>query len=283
MTKNIFIILSALSILTLAGCSKKSDTKDNNSQIGESAAVQTTVSEGKDTETSAPVSTASSVKMTTAKTSSKTTVKTTETEKTKKKSSTKKSSTNAEVNAETPEYNDNGEENNDYQQEENNGEQTQQQTKSTTASKTEKPSQTQKKTTTPKKTEKPKPKPTEAPEPEPQGLSQADISEINGYIKQVAQSYGIGTECPDCNYEGAVILSGYVDPWNGYSWNTPIDTERLKDKSRIKQAVDSYINVIYNEWMNDGMITKDDLKKYAFLYVYWEDTGDGYYDLYLMW
>ena len=61
------------------------------------------------------------------------------------------------------------------------------------------------------------------------------------------------------------------------------DTERLKDKSRIKQAVDSYINVIYNEWLNDGMITKDDLKKYAFLYVYWEDTGDGYYDLYLMW
>ena len=47
--------------------------------------------------------------------------------------------------------------------------------------------------------------------------------------------------------------------------------------------MDSYINVIYTEWLNDGMITKDDLKKYAFLYVYWEDTGDGYYDLYLMW
>lgn len=264
--------------LMLSGCGKTEPDGDE-LQAGktESASVTSTV-------TTAPVSTVTTAETTKTTTTTKKSVTTTKsvkttTEKTKKKSSTKKSSTNAEVNAETPEYNDNGEDNNDYQQPENNGGQTQQQSQNTSASqKTEKP-----KTTTEKKTEKPKPKPTEAPEPEPQGLSQADISEINGYIKQVAQSYGIGTECPDCNYEGAVILSGYVDPWNGYSWNTPIDTERLKDKSRIKQAVDSYINVIYNEWMNDGMITKDDLKKYAFLYVYWEDTGDGYYDLYLMW
>ena len=290
MTKNIFIILSALTVLTLAGCSKKSEA-EKSIEAGKSAEVRSSFSEG-NVVTTAHVSTASSVKTTavktTSKTSAKTTVKTTSAstaKSTEKKSGTQKSgSKKADVTTQAPRYGNEQDNNGNYQAGGNNGGQTQPQSQNTTASrKTEKPSQTQKKTTTAKKTEKPKPKPTEAPEPEPQGLSQADISEINEYIKQAAKSYGIGTECPDCNNEGAVILSGYVDPWNGYSWNTPIDTERLKDKSRIKQAVDSYINVIYNEWLNDGMITKDDLKKYAFLYVYWEDTGDGYYDLYLMW
>lgn len=288
MTKNIFIILSALTVLTLAGCSKKSEA-EKSIEAGKSAEVRSSFSEG-NVVTTAHVSTASSVKTTavktTSKTSAKTTVKTTSAstaKSTEKKSGTQKSgSKKADVTTQAPRYGNEQDNNGNYQAGGNNGGQTQPQSQNTTASrKTEKPSQTQKKTTTAKKTEKPKP--TEAPEPQPQGLSQADISEINGYIKQAAKSYGIGTECPDCNNEGAVILSGYVDPWNGYSWNTPIDTERLKDKSRIKQAVDSYINVIYNEWLNDGMITKDDLKKYAFLYVYWEDTGDGYYDLYLMW
>lgn len=289
-TRGVTIMKRTLAVLIicglmLSGCGKtETDGAELRAGKTESASAVSTV-------TTAPVSTASSVKTTavktTSKTSAKTTVKTTSestAESTEKKSGTKKSSKKTDVTTQAPRYGNEQDNNGNYQTGGNNGGQTQPQSQNTTASqKTEKPSQTQKKTTTAKKTEKPKPKPTEAPEPEPQGLSQADISEINGYIKQAAKSYGIGTECPDCNNEGAVILSGFVDPWNGYSWNTPIDTERLKDKSRIKQAVDSYINVIYNEWLNDGMITKDDLKKYAFLYVYWEDTGDGYYDLYLMW
>ena len=271
-TRGVTIMKRTLAVLiicglALSGCGKtETDGAELRAGKTESASAASTV-------TTTPVSTALSVKTTTSvkttsKTSAKTTVKTTSestAKSTEKKSGTKKSSKKADVTTQAPRYGNEQDNNGNYQAGENNG------------------GQTQKKTTTAKKTEKPKPKPTEAPEPEPQGLSQADISEINGYIKQAAKSYGIGTECPDCNNEGAVILSGYVDPWNGYSWNTPIDTERLKDKSRIKQAVDSYINVIYNEWLNDGMITKDDLKKYAFLYVYWEDTGDGYYDLYLMW
>lgn len=289
-TRGVTIMKRTLAVLiicglALSGCGKtEPDGAELQTGKTESASAASTV-------TTTPVSTASSVKTTavktTSKTSAKTTVKTTSestAESTEKKSGTKKSSKKTDVTTQAPRYGNEQDNNGNYQTGGNNGGQTQPQSQNTTASqKTEKPSQTQKKTTTAKKTEKPKPKPTEAPEPEPQGLSQADISEINGYIKQAAKSYGIGTECPDCNNEGAVILSGYVDPWNGYSWNTPIDTERLKDKSRIKQAVDSYINVIYNEWLNDGMITKDDLKKYAILYVYWEDTGDGYYDLYLMW
>ena len=289
-TRGVTIMKRTLAVLiicglALSGCGKtEPDGAELQTGKTESASAASTV-------TTTPVSTASSVKTTavktTSKTSAKTTVKTTSestAKSTEKKSGTKKSSKKTDVTTQAPRYGNEQDNNGNYQTGGNNGGQTQPQSQNTTASqKTEKPSQTQKKTTTAKKTEKPKPKPTEAPEPEPQGLSQADISEINGYIKQAAKSYGIGTECPDCNNEGAVILSGYVDPWNGYSWNTPIDTERLKDKSRIKQAVDSYINVIYNEWLNDGMITKDDLNKYAFLYVYWEDTGDGYYDLYLMW
>ena len=267
-TRGVTIMKRTLAVLIicglmLSGCGKtETDGAELRAGKTESASAVSTV-------TTAPVSTASSVKTTavktTSKTSAKTTVKTTSestAKSTEKKSGTKKSSKKTDVTTQAPRYGNEQDNNGNYQTGGNNGGQTQPQSQNTTASqKTEKPSQTQKKTTTAKKTEKPKPKPTEAPEPEPQGLSQADISEINGYIKQAAKSYGIGTECPDCNNEGAVILSGYVDPWNGYSWNTPIDTERLKDKSRIKQAVDSYINVIYNEWLNDGMITKDDLKK----------------------
>ena len=227
-TRGVTIMKRTLAVLiicglALSGCGKtEPDGAELRAGKTESASAASTV-------TTAPVSTALSVKTTTSvktasKTSAKTTVKTTSestAKSTEKKSGTKKSSKKADVTTQAPRYGNGQDNNGNYQTGGNNGGQTQPQSQNTTASrKTEKPSQTQKKTTTAKKTEKPKP--TEAPEPEPQGLSQADISEINGYIKQAAKSYGIGTECPDCNNEGAVILSGYVDPWNGYSWDTPI-------------------------------------------------------------
>ena len=288
MTKNIFIILSALTVLTLAGCSKKSEA-EKSIEAGKSAEVRSSFSEG-NVETTAPVSTASSVKTTavktTSKTSAKTTVKTTSestAKSTEKKSGTKKSSKKADVTTQAPQYGNEQDNNGNYQAGGNNGGQTQPQSQNTTASrKTEKPSQTQKKTTTAKKTEKPKPKPTEAPEPEPQGLSQADISEINGYIKQAAKSYGIGTECPDCNNEGAVILSGYVDPWNGYSWDTPIAGDFHETVSEYKTGVDSRIKTMYSEWLDNGE-TKEDISECIYIYIYWEKQDDGTYDLYLMW
>lgn len=249
--------------LMLSGCGK-TEPDGGELQAGktESASVTSTV-------TTAPVSTVTTAETTKTTTTTKKSVTTTKsvkttTEKTKKKSSTKKSNTNAEVNAETPEYSDNGQENNDYQQPENNGGQTQQQTQGTTH-KTEKPSQTQKKTTTPK------PKPTEAPEPEPQGLSQADISEINGYIKQVAQSYGMA---------GTNILSGYVDVWSEYSFNPPISTAICSSISSIKNSVDYDIKAIYNEWASD--MSQEEISQYLYLNVYWEKDGDKYW-IYLMW
>ena len=287
MTKNIFIILSALTVLTLAGCSKKSEA-EKSIEAGKSAEVRSSFSEG-NVVTTAPVSTALSVKTTTSvkttsKTSAKTTVKTTSestAKSTEKKSGTKKSSKKADVTTQAPQYGNEQDNNGNYQTEGNNGGQTQPQSQNTTASrKTEKPSQTQKKTTTAKKTEKPKPKPTEAPEP--QGLSQADISEINGYIKQAAKSYGIGTECPDCNNEGAVILSGYVDPWNGYSWDTPIAGDFHETVSEYKTGVDSRIKTMYSEWLDNGE-TKEDISECIYIYIYWEKQDDGTYDLYLMW
>ena len=287
MTKNIFIILSALTVLTLAGCSKKSEA-EKSIEAGKSAEVRSSFSEG-NVVTTAHVSTASSVKTTavktTSKTSAKTTVKTTSAstaKSTEKKSGTQKSgSKKADVTTQAPRYGNEQDNNGNYQAGGNNGGQTQPQSQNTTASrKTEKPSQTQKKTTTAKKTEKPKP--TEAPEPEPQGLSQADISEINEYIKQAAKSYGIGTECPDCNNEGAVILSGYVDPWNGYSWDTPIAGDFHETVSEYKTGVDSRIKTMYSEWLDNGE-TKEDISECIYIYIYWEKQDDGTYDLYLMW
>ena len=270
--------------LALSGCGKtEPDGAELRAGKTESASAASTV-------TTAPVSTASSVKTTTAvkttsKTSAKTTVKTTSestAKSTEKKSGTQKSgSRKADVTTQAPRYGNEQDNNGNYQAGGNNGGQTQPQSQNTTASqKTEKPSQTQKKTTTAKKTEKPKPKPTEAPEP--QGLSQADISEINGYIKQAAKSYGIGTECPDCNNEGAVILSGYVDPWNGYSWDTPIAGDFHETVSEYKTGVDSRIKTMYSEWLDNGE-TKEDISECIYIYIYWEKQDDGTYDLYLMW
>ncbi len=270
--------------LALSGCGKtEPDGAELRAGKTESASAVSTV-------TTAPVSTALSVKTTTSvktasKTSAKTTVKTTSestAKSTEKKSGTKKSgSRKADVTTQAPRYGNEQDNNGNYQTGGNNGGQTQPQSQNTTASrKTEKPSQTQKKTTTAKKTEKPKP--TEAPEPEPQGLSQADISEINGYIKQAAKSYGIGTECPDCNNEGAVILSGYVDPWNGYSWDTPIAGDFHETVSEYKTGVDSRIKTMYSEWLDNGE-TKEDISECIYIYIYWEKQDDGTYDLYLMW
>ena len=277
MTKNIFIILSALTVLTLAGCSKKSEA-EKSIEAGKSAEVRSSFSEG-NVVTTAPVSTASSVKTTTAvKTteSPKTTVKTTSestAKSTEKKSGTKKSSKKADVTTQAPRYGNEQDNNGNYQTGGNNGGQTQPQSPNTTASrKTEKPSQTQKKTTTAKKTEKPKPKPTEAPEPEPQGLSQADISEINGYIMQEVSSYGIA---------GTNFLTGNVDIWNEYSFNAPINTDICSSVSSIKNSVSHDIKAMYDEWIRNGE-TKEDISECYYVNVYWEKDGDKYW-LYLMW
>lgn len=287
-TRGVTIMKRTLAVLiicglALSGCGKtEPDGAELRAGKTESASAVSTV-------TTAPVSTALSVKTTTSvKTteSPKTTVKTTSestAKSTEKKSGTKKSSKKADVTTQAPRYGNGQDNNGNYQTGGNNGGQTQPQSQNTTASrKTEKPSQTQKKTTTAKKTEKPKPKPTEASEPEPQGLSQADISEINGYIKQAAKSYGIGTECPDCNNEGAVILSGYVDPWNGYSWDTPIAGDFHETVSEYKTGVDSRIKTMYSEWLDNGE-TKEDISECIYIYIYWEKQDDGTYDLYLMW
>ena len=257
----------------LSGCGKtESDRGKLQAEKTESAS--TTV-------TSSPVSavtTANTTTVTTTKKSVTTVSEKTTSESTVKKSSSKKSTSKAaDVNAETPVYNHNGQDNNEYQQEENIGERTDLQTQQTQNPNTEKSNQTQKKTTTSKETEKPKP--TEAPEPP--GLSQADISEINGYIKQTAQSYGIGTECAECNYEGAVILSD-ADPWNGYSWDTPIAGDFHETVSEYKTGVDSRIKSMHREWTNNGE-SKEDIAECIYIYVYWEKQSDGTYDLYLMW
>ncbi|WP_124101263.1 hypothetical protein [Ruminococcus sp. Marseille-P6503] len=256
--------------LALSGCGK-TETGGAELRAGktESASAASTV-------TTAPVSTASSVKTTTAvKTteSPKTTVKTTSAstaKSTEKKSGTKKSSKKADVTTQAPQYGNEQDNNGNYQTGENNGGQTQPQSQNTTASrKTEKPSQTQKKNTTAKKTEKPKPKPTEAPEP--QGLSQADISEINGYIKQAAKSYGMA---------GTNILSGYVDVWSEYSFNPPISTAICSSVSSIKNSIDHDIKAIYDEWAGD--MSQEEISQYLYLNVYWEKDGDKYW-IYLMW
>ena len=279
MTKHIFIILSALTVLTLAGCSKKSEA-EKSIEAGKSAEVRSSFSEG-NVVTTAPVSTALSVKTTTSvkttsKTSAKTTVKTTSestAKSTEKKSGTKKSSKKADVTTQAPQYGNEQDNNGNYQTEGNNGGQTQPQSQNTTASrKTEKPSQTQKKTTTAKKTEKPKPKPTEAPEPQPQGLSQADISEINGYIMQEVSSYGIA---------GTNFLTGNVDIWNEYSFNAPINTDICSSVSSIKNSVSHDIKAMYDEWIRNGE-TKEDISECYYVNVYWEKDGDKYW-LYLMW
>ena len=279
MTKNIFIILSALTVLTLAGCSKKSEA-EKSIEAGKSAEVRSSFSEG-NVVTTAPVSTALSVKTTavktTSKTSAKTTVKTTSestAKSTEKKSGTQKSgSKKADVTTQAPRYGNEQDNNGNYQAGGNNGGQTQPQSQNTTASqKTEKPSQTQKKTTTAKKTEKPKPKPTEAPEPEPQGLSQADISEINGYIMQEVSSYGIA---------GTNFLTGNVDIWNEYSFNAPINTDICSSVSSIKNSVSHDIKAMYDEWIRNGE-TKEDISECYYVNVYWEKDGDKYW-LYLMW
>lgn len=276
-TRGVTIMKRTLAVLIicglmLSGCGKtESDGTELQAGKTESASAASTV-------TTAPVSTALSVKTTTSvKTteSPKTTVKTTSestAESTEKKSGTKKSSKKADVTTQAPRYGNEQDNNGNYQAGGNNGGQTQPQSQNTTASrKTEKPSQTQKKTTTAKKTEKPKPKPTEAPEPEPQGLSQADISEINGYIKQAAKSYGMA---------GTNILSGYVDVWSEYSFNPPISTAICSSVSSIKNSIDHDIKAIYDEWAGD--MSQEEISQYLYLNVYWEKDGDKYW-IYLMW
>ena len=279
-TRGVTIMKRTLAVLiicglALSGCGKtETDGAELRAGKTESASAVTTV-------TTAPVSTASSVKTTavktTSKTSAKTTVKTTSestAKSTEKKSGTKKSgSKKADVTTQAPQYGNEQDNNGNYQTGGNNGGQTQPQSQNTTASrKTEKPSQTQKKTTTAKKTEKPKPKPTEAPEPQPQGLSQADISEINGYIKQAAKSYGMA---------GTNILSGYVDVWSEYSFNPPINTAINDTVPLIKNYVDSELGRIYREWSNDG-VSDEEISQYLYINVYWEKDGDKYW-IYLMW
>ena len=274
-TRGVTIMKRTLAVLIicglmLSGCGKtESDGTELQAGKTESASAASTV-------TTTPVSTASSVKTTavktTSKTSAKTTVKTTSestAKSTEKKSGTKKSgSKKADVTTQAPRYGNEQDNNGNYQTGGNNGGQTQPQSPNTTASqKTEKPSQTQKKTTTAKKTEKPKP--TEAPEP--QGLSQADISEINGYIKQAAKSYGMA---------GTNILSGYVDVWSEYSFNPPISTAICSSVSSIKNSIDHDIKAIYDEWAGD--MSQEEISQYLYLNVYWEKDGDKYW-LYLMW
>lgn len=115
------------------------------------------------------------------------------------------------------------------------------------------------------------------------GISKSDIEQVNSYIKEIAQLYGIGTECSACNKQGVIYLSGNVDLWGDYAWNTPIETSKLKSTGRINEAVCSHINAIYNEWLNDGKMSKNDIKKYGCIYVYWNKTDGSNYDLYLMW
>ena len=275
-TRGVTIMKRTLAVLiicglALSGCGKtETDGAELRAGKTESASAASTV-------TTTPVSTALSVKTTTSvkttsKTSAKTTVKTTS-ESTEKKSGTKKSSKKADVTTQAPRYGNEQDNNGNYQAGENNGGQTQPQSQNTTASrKTEKPSQTQKKTTTAKKTEKPKPKPTEAPEPEPQGLSQADISEINGYIMQEVSSYGIA---------GTNFLTGNVDIWNEYSFNAPINTDICSSVSSIKNSVSHDIKAMYDEWIRNGE-TKEDISECYYVNVYWEKDGDKYW-LYLMW
>lgn len=243
-TRGVTIMKRTLAVLiicglALSGCGKtEPDGAELQTGKTESASAASTV-------TTTPVSTASSVKTTavktTSKTSAKTTVKTTSestAKSTEKKSGTKKSSKKTDVTTQAPRYGNEQDNNGNYQTGGNNGGQTQPQSQNTTASqKTEKPSQTQKKTTTAKKTEKPKPKPTEAPEPEPQGLSQADISETNGYIMQEVSSYGIA---------GTNFLTGNVDIWNEYSFNAPINTDICSSVSSIKNSVSHDIKAMYN-------------------------------------
>ena len=275
-TRGVTIMKRTLAVLiicglALSGCGKtEPDGAELRAGKTESASAASTV-------TTAPVSTALSVKTTTSvKTteSPKTTVKTTSestAKSTEKKSGTKKSgSRKADVTTQAPRYGNEQDNNGNYQAGGNNGGQTQPQSQNTTASqKTEKPSQTQKKTTTAKKTEKPKP--TEAPEPEPQGLSQADISEINEYIKQAAKSYGMA---------GTNILSGYVDVWSEYSFNPPISTAICSSVSSIKNSIDHDIKAIYDEWAGD--MSQEEISQYLYLNVYWEKDGDKYW-IYLMW
>lgn len=279
-TRGVTIMKRTLAVLiicglALSGCGKtETDGAELRAGKTESASAASTV-------TTAPVSTASSVKTTTSvkttsKTSAKTTVKTTSestAKSTEKKSGTKKSSKKADVTTQAPQYGNEQDNNGNYQAGGNNGGQTQPQSQNTTASrKTEKPSQTQKKTTTAKKTEKPKPKPTEAPEPQPQGLSQADISEINGYIMQEVSSYGIA---------GTNFLTGNVDIWNEYSFNAPINTDICSSVSSIKNSVSHDIKAMYDEWIRNGE-TKEDISECYYVNVYWEKDGDKYW-LYLMW
>ena len=277
-TRGVTIMKRTLAVLiicglALSGCGKtETDGAELRAGKTESASAASTV-------TTTPVSTALSVKTTTAvKTteSPKTTVKTTSestAKSTEKKSGTKKSSKKADVTTQAPQYGNEQDNNGNYQAGGNNGGQTQPQSQNTTASrKTEKPSQTQKKTTTAKKTEKPKPKPTEAPEPEPQGLSQADISEINGYIMQEVSSYGIA---------GTNFLTGNVDIWNEYSFNAPINTDICSSVSSIKNSVSHDIKAMYDEWIRNGE-TKEDISECYYVNVYWEKDGDKYW-LYLMW
>lgn len=114
------------------------------------------------------------------------------------------------------------------------------------------------------------------------GLSKSDRDEINRYIKETAKSYGIGTACADCNNEGAVILTGYVDPWNNYSFNSPVSTAINNDVSSVKSYVDSEIVRIRREWIREDGASDEELTQYYYLNVYWEKDADNYW-LYLMW
>lgn len=138
------------------------------------------------------------------------------------------------------------------------------------------PSPTTKPTTTPTKAT------TTTAKPKDKGISQSDINEINKYIKEVAKSYGIGTKCSACNNEGAIILSGNVDPWNGYAWDTPVAGDFHDTVSEYKTGVAIRIKTMYNEWKNDGT-TSEEISWGIFIQIYWEKKSNGKYDLYLMW
>jgi len=132
-------------------------------------------------------------------------------------------------------------------------------------------------------TEAPKPKTTTTTTAKnDSGLSKSDMDDINQYVKKISQSYGIGTKCNECNNEGAVVLTGDIDPWNGYAWYTPTNTKISKTVDSIKKCVDSDIKRMYNEWLSNNE-TVEDIARCFYISIYWEKTDDGYYNLYLMW
>lgn len=254
MKKSGILLISLFTAVTLlSGCNEKESNEE--SSVTESSSVTTTTeavsySDSITTVLTENITTTSAAKKTTDKQTVSSTTKTV-TEKTKENTTTVKSSTGKSVKS-----------------------------KNTTSKTTVKKAKAKKtKAVKPKKTSVRTKKTTV----KQKSFSKADIEQVNSFIKELVKSYEIGTECSNCDKQGVVFLSGNVDVWNGYSWNTPIETAKLKSTDRINEAVSSYINTIYNEWLSDGKMSKNDIKKYSCLYVYWNKTTKDDYDLYLMW